>query len=235
MNPSNDSFADTFVKKLLQQGTSSSGTRTPLQAAQEYQATVVDKVLSLDATTESRKIARIRSWARRQRQSGDADGADSAPPVPAVRRHARVRGKRVRWLRARPRLQRSRAISFESMKRVNRLWREYIDVLRGPNELKSGSALRDKVMRADLHGALIRVVQSRNVTAVGLCGFVLVETKLAFQIVTRANAVKQVPKAHTVFDVHHPVAIFRFYGSQLQSHAAERSTKKLKAKRCRYL
>jgi RNase P/RNase MRP subunit p29 len=43
-------------------------------------------------------------------------------------------------------------------------------------------------MRADLHGALIRVAQSRNhCSVVGLVGIVLVESKLAFQIVTRAD------------------------------------------------
>lgn len=222
MADSSEPFPRVFVKRLMQQGSSSTRTRTPLQAAAAFQTAVLDKVLAIDNTTESRKISRIR------RAAALAESHNPPPPPPPTQRR---RGRAVGRVRARPQLQRTRVgVTFREMRRVNRLWREYIDVLRGPSQLRSGAVLREKLQRADLHGALMRVVQSRNAGVVGLTGIVVVESKLAFQLVTRRNAVRLVPKAHTVFDVHHPAAIFRFHGNQLLSQAADRSTRKFKPK-----
>ena len=125
-------------------------------------------------------------------------------------------------------------MTFDAMKPVHELWVDYINALRSTVQRVSAThqhQLRDKVMRADLHGALIRVVRSRNATVVGTCGYVLVESKMAFQVVTRQNAIRLIPKLHTVFDVYHPTAIFRFYGDHLLMRAAERSIRKFKSRK----
>jgi RNase P/RNase MRP subunit p29 len=239
MSESNsNSFPREFVKSLLQQGTSSSTRQSALSAEQTFVANVKEKVLSLDTTTESRKIAAIRRGKqRRVNDNSNNDDVDFDERQRLFRRQfvARRRGVPVQSVRVRPRLQRSDTVSFKAMQEMNRLWVQYIDAL-GRGRPGSATALplasgqlREKLMRADLHGALVRVAQSRNRCAVGLVGIVLVESKLAFQIVTRDNEVKLVPKQHTAFDVHHPTAIFRFFGNQLLTRAAERSTKKCKS------
>lgn len=261
MSGSSD-YPKSLVTRLLQQGTSSSARQSTVESEQTYQSQVKDKVLALDTTTESRKIASLRLDATRRRRRRNAtrdvnDAIDFDEKQELFRRQfvTRRRGRTVRSLRVRPRLHGTDAVSFKSMSHLNRLWKEYIDALsrggnaaRGGRSVESGGAdgaggarasnaalssqsgqLREKVMRADLHGAMIRVVQSRNSSVVGLVGIVLVESKLAFQIVTRNDCVKMIPKQHTVFDVYHPSAIFRFFGDQLLSRAAERSTKKFKS------
>jgi RNase P/RNase MRP subunit p29 len=234
-----NSFPREFVKSLLQQGTSSSTRQSALTAEQTYVSNVKEKVLALDTTTESRKIAEIRRLASKKRRYAHVDDAvDFDQRQRLFRRQfvARRRGVPVPSVRVRPRLQHTDTVSFKAMQEMNRLWVQYIDSLgRGRTSagvmslpLASGQ-LRDKLMRADLHGALIRVAQSRNHCTVGLVGIVLVESKLAFQIVTRENEVKLVPKQQTAFDVYHPTAIFRFHGDQMLTRAAERSTRKYKS------
>ena len=56
-----------------------------------------------------------------------------------------------------------------------------------------------KLVSADFHGAELEVVRSRCVSSVGVRGIVVRDSKFVFQIVTRRNELKIVPKEHTVF------------------------------------
>lgn len=94
---------------------------------------------------------------------------------------------------------------------------------------------------ADYHGALVEVVRSRCVSRVGLRGIVVKDTKFTFEIVTRNDVVKTVPKEHTVFwfgvpfeedGVNESTAkkplIFEIHGSRFQSRAPDRANKKFR-------
>lgn len=103
---------------------------------------------------------------------------------------------------------------------------------------------------ADFHGALVEVVRSRCVSRVGVRGIVVKDTKFTFEITTRDNEVKIVPKEHTIFkfevplqdegldnlddeeakveDVRRNNLVFELHGSQFESRAVDRATKKFK-------
>ncbi|KAF2735000.1 ribonuclease-like protein P complex subunit Pop4 [Polyplosphaeria fusca] len=92
---------------------------------------------------------------------------------------------------------------------------------------------------ADLHGALLEVVRARCVSRVGLRGIVVRDTQFVFEIITKGNAIKTIPKEHSVFRFEIPVPaeggaeppkplIFEIYGEQFQSRAPDRARKKIK-------
>ncbi|KAK4994680.1 hypothetical protein LTR66_005337 [Elasticomyces elasticus] len=97
---------------------------------------------------------------------------------------------------------------------------------------------------ADYHGAEMEVVRSRCVSRVGLRGIVVKDTKFTFEIITRQNELKTVPKEYTVFrfelplpitaeDVKGPVTppkplVFELNGSQFENRAVDRANKKFK-------
>jgi ribonuclease P protein subunit POP4 len=96
------------------------------------------------------------------------------------------------------------------------------------------------VTSADYHGALLEVVRSRCVSRVGLQGIVVKDNKFSFELVTRKNEIKTVPKEHTVFRFEVPFApeigegkpreplAFEIYGSQFETRAPDRATKKFR-------
>jgi len=58
---------------------------------------------------------------------------------------------------------------------------------------------------ADYHGCLLRVVRSKCVSRVGVEGIVVRDTKFTFEIITRKNEVKVMPKEGTVFRFEVPL------------------------------
>ncbi|KLU82353.1 ribonuclease P protein subunit p29 [Magnaporthiopsis poae ATCC 64411] len=106
---------------------------------------------------------------------------------------------------------------------------------------------------ADFHGAEVEVVRSSCPSRVGIRGIVVKDSKYVFEVVTRKNALKMVPKEGTVFRVEIPVSsdgpgggvdaaegsagttvaddrtlIFEIHGDQFKLRSADRANKKFK-------
>lgn len=61
------------------------------------------------------------------------------------------------------------------------------------------AGMHAKLVKADYHGSIMTVRQSKNPCLVGLSGIVIHETENAFKIVTKSNRLKLIPKQNTVF------------------------------------
>ncbi|KAK9450802.1 Rof/RNase P-like protein [Limtongia smithiae] len=70
-----------------------------------------------------------------------------------------------------------------------------------PQTIKDMNAHAARLATADLHGAYMVVHRSKCASRVGLEGIMLRESRHAFVLLTRENAVKIVPKENTVFRV----------------------------------
>jgi ribonuclease P protein subunit POP4 len=133
---------------------------------------------------------------------------------------------------------------------LHRMWCEYMQEILGlGNEDGSdGKSYVDAVgagpilASADYHGALVEVVRSRCMSRVGLKGIVVKDTKFTFDIITKQDSLKTVPKEHTVFRFEVPFGetkqpekhaakkplVFDIYGSQFEHRAPDRANKKFK-------
>jgi len=63
----------------------------------------------------------------------------------------------------------------------------------------SSKELGEALIKADYHGAILKVIRATCVTRVGLSGIVIMETQETFKIVTLDNLLKVIPKKNTVF------------------------------------
>lgn len=97
---------------------------------------------------------------------------------------------------------------FDLFVPLHRLWMGYMSELLGlslPSSPEHASrvpncvSMYPKLVKADLHGSLLSVRQSRNPCLVGLSGIVLYESENAFRVITKTNQVKLIPKQHTIF------------------------------------
>ncbi len=140
---------------------------------------------------------------------------------------------------------------YEIYEPLHRMWIGYIQEVLGENCTPVTSGTAAKLVSADYHGAELEVVRSRCVTRVGVKGIVVRDSRFVFQIITKDNALKMVPKEHTVFRFEVPSPgkheggvnieaegpnektkkslVFELHGEQFQYRSADRANKKFKA------
>jgi ribonuclease P protein subunit POP4 len=117
-----------------------------------------------------------------------------------------------------------------------------------------GEGAAAKLASADFHGAGVEVVRSGCVSRVGIKGIVVRDSRFAFEVVTRRDVVKLVPKEGTVFRFEVPVSgpvsrpelrgeegegegeavqaskmVFEIHGEQFQFRSADRASKKFRS------
>lgn len=129
-----------------------------------------------------------------------------------------------------------KTITFDSIVPLHMLWLEYMrDII---STTTNQSLLLNSLLRADYHGSIIRVVQSKSPCYVGIEGIVCKESMNSF-IIVRRGGTATVPKRGNVFEcvipsesggVNGRKITFHLYGDQLAQHSALRSTKKYKAR-----
>ncbi|KAF2993256.1 hypothetical protein E8E13_000959 [Curvularia kusanoi] len=125
---------------------------------------------------------------------------------------------------------------------IHTLWLGYIRSILNLDSTQSGAAYvspasaGQMLASADMHGAAVSVVRSRCVSRVGLSGIVVRDTRYTFDIVTRGNVIKSVPKEQTVFGFEVPVGEgegqkplkFEIRGEMFQTRAGERANRKFR-------
>lgn len=141
---------------------------------------------------------------------------------------------------------------------LHSLWLGYMREILGNELYTGGQGAAAKLSSADFHGAEVEVVRSGCVSRVGIKGIVIKDTRFAFEVITRGNALKIVPKEGTVFRIEVVPAkggdaapepgdqgeeagpgqqqpgstttmVFEIHGDQFMYRSADRANKKFKA------
>lgn len=122
---------------------------------------------------------------------------------------------------------------------LNTLWSGYV------REIVRGGGNEAKLLKADYHGAHLRVVKSSNPSILFITGIVVKETRHTFVVCTTDNKFKTLPKKCTVFEFcvsltepimqdrlveSLPLMRWEIHGEHFGFRAAERVGKKFKGK-----
>ncbi|XP_066493594.1 ribonuclease P protein subunit p29 [Tiliqua scincoides] len=120
---------------------------------------------------------------------------------------------------------------YEIFLPLHELWKQYIrDLCNGLRPDAQPQMIQTKLLKADLHGALVTVSKSKCPSYVGITGIILQEMKHVFKIITKENKLKVIPKFNNVFSVEIGDFVSYIYGSKIQFRASERSAKKFKGR-----
>ncbi|KAF4816260.1 Ribonuclease P protein subunit p29 [Colletotrichum siamense] len=185
----------------------------------------------------------------------------SSPPPSnprSARRKAREEAKRKQKLKPKPlsaRDRRRRGLhdvprdgqKYAVFEPLHRLWLGYIEEILGPEVYGGGSGAAAKLTAAEFHGAEVEVSRSSCPSRVGIKGIVIKDSKFSFEVITRKNEMKIVPKEGTWFKVEIPVKepsssadadataegtprrfVFEVLGDQFLMRGADRANKKFK-------
>lgn len=88
------------------------------------------------------------------------------------------------------------------MRAVHAMWREYAAGLVAPTPGTTLQAHRDRLLAAELHGALVRVRASRaRPDTVGLTGIVVSNRPQTVVVVTPGDRRVQIPKPNTTLEL----------------------------------
>ncbi|KAK0120881.1 hypothetical protein ONS96_011081 [Cadophora gregata f. sp. sojae] len=84
---------------------------------------------------------------------------------------------------------------------LNRMWIGYIQELLWEDGImrQITPSMATRLCSADFHGAELEVARSRCVSRVGVKGIVVKDSRFVFEVVTKGDGVKILPKEHTVF------------------------------------
>ncbi|NXL87995.1 RPP29 protein, partial [Alectura lathami] len=112
---------------------------------------------------------------------------------------------------------------------LHELWKQYIrELCYGLKPDAQPQMVQGKLLKADLHGAIVTVTKSKCPSYVGITGIILQEFKHVFKIITKEDKLKVVPKLNNVFSLEIDGFVSYIYGSKFQLRASERSAKKFK-------
>ncbi|KAH7322896.1 Rof/RNase P-like protein [Stachybotrys elegans] len=183
----------------------------------------------------------------------------SPPPTQlnarAARRKAREQDKSKKKLKPKPLSSRERrrlglhdiprkGQKYEVYEPLNKLWMGYAREVLGNELYTGGPGAAAKLSSAEFHGAEVEVSRSRCPGRVGIQGIVVRDRKFVFEVITKKNAVKVVPKEGTTFRVSVITAeaetpdatsdaagrfVFEILGDQMMLRSADRANRKFKA------
>ncbi|KAG9236340.1 Rof/RNase P-like protein [Amylocarpus encephaloides] len=213
---------------------------SPTRAAVIHTERILQRPLYLKPTSPT--LTPSAQALRRQKRTSSLLRKKSRKPKPLSARQKRQLGLYT--------LEKS-AQKYNIYEPLHKMWlgymQEILDVDRGL-PITSGSAA--KLCSCDYHGALLQVVRSRCVGRVGVGGIVVKDTKHAFEIITKSDEVKLLPKEGTVFTFTIPIPssknaeledrreekkqgekkdlVFELHGDQFIYRAADRANRKFK-------
>ncbi|KAI1452730.1 ribonuclease P protein subunit p29 [Annulohypoxylon moriforme] len=127
---------------------------------------------------------------------------------------------------------------------LNQLWLGYVREILGSELYSGGQGAAAKLSGADFHGAEVEVSRSSCPSRVGIRGIIVKDARFIFEIITKQNQIKAVPKEGTMFRINVPPPqdqnqggatvqdrrpfTFEIHGDQFQHRSADRATKKFK-------
>lgn len=124
-----------------------------------------------------------------------------------------------------------KGLKFRDFRGLHQLWLGYMTDLLDFDKYQPGDEqFQLRLCRADYHGALVKVTRSKNASNVGIEGFVIMETRNTFKILSRDDVLKTVLKCGTSFSFVVTGHLVTLGGTNMCMKPSERAVKKWKNK-----
>lgn len=120
----------------------------------------------------------------------------SSEPCKGMKRNRELSGKEKRQLKLGRR--NIRNVSYADALLIHKHWCSYIE---GMDLSNDPEAFYLQLSKCDMNGVMLRIVQAKNPSLVGVTGVVIVDRKFTFTVVDSTSAVKVIPKVGCVFEI----------------------------------
>ena len=121
-------------------------------------------------------------------------------------------------------------MNYKNLLIMNKMWQEYIKELM--NNTNNQETILNKMLKVDLHGAILTVINSTNKNNIELSGIVIFESRRTFNILTKKNEIKTILKQGCIFETLLQFNNMKIliYGDNFIFKSAERTKIKFKPK-----
>ncbi|XP_049291482.1 ribonuclease P protein subunit p29 [Anopheles funestus] len=125
-------------------------------------------------------------------------------------------------------------VKYSDALKLHKIWCGYFDTLFASDEIptvtdSSYNTVVVSLLKADYHGAKIRIIRSKQSSVVGMKGIVVLDTKGTFKMVSKDNILRTIPKNDSMFEINNQGKMVTIFGKYLTGRPAERSVKKTKS------
>uniref|UniRef100_A0A0N4ZUE7 Ribonuclease P protein subunit p29 n=1 Tax=Parastrongyloides trichosuri TaxID=131310 RepID=A0A0N4ZUE7_PARTI len=112
-------------------------------------------------------------------------------------------------------------ITYATFLEIYKLWLEYFNNIMGNGTFKAD----ERLLKLDYHGCLLLVTHSKNKSHIGIHGFVVNESRQTFQLITKKDKLKIIPKQGTIFQFVVNKKIYVLFGNAMQQKSFARGKK----------
>lgn len=130
-------------------------------------------------------------------------------------------------------------MKYDDFKEMNELWNCYMDQQMSawkisdlPQMFEPHHPQFDQICgtfhKSDFHGALIKVIESKNSSLNGHEGYVIMDMRNTFSILSKDNVTRMIPKKSSLFEIKWRKFKFQFLGKHFCFQPGDRSTRKSK-------
>lgn len=119
-------------------------------------------------------------------------------------------------------------LQYKQFLQIHEAWNDYIKELIG-NE-KNLDMVFTKLLKADYHGAILKILKSKCKTYEGQSGIVIMETLRTFKLITEDNRVITILKKDSVFLVEVMGKDIKLFGANLIYRPSDRMKARFKAR-----
>ncbi|XP_053678676.1 ribonuclease P protein subunit p29 [Anopheles nili] len=124
-------------------------------------------------------------------------------------------------------------VKYEDALGLHKIWCGYFDTIFPSNDVPVETdgrynAIVASLLKADYHGAKIKIIRSKQASVVGMKGIVVLDTKGTFKMVSKDNKLRTIPKNDSLFEVIMRDKVVTIFGKHLSVRPAERAVKKTK-------
>jgi RNase P/RNase MRP subunit p29 len=186
----------------------------PLPSDTVLHSAVRNRALLLDKERGRRRVATPRPRGRRER--GVRAGSAAVVTTKVARRARSARA-------AVPPEERV----YAAYKPLRDLWADYAAQVVGDDDW---TAIGERLVRLDLHGAIVEVTRAKDPGLIGIKGILIIETANTIIVITEKNRVVTVPKAAALITVTIAQRRYEVALPMLPYRASERSARKFKKK-----
>lgn len=106
-------------------------------------------------------------------------------------------------------------IKYSLYLEMHSLWKEYMNQVHD-------------LLKMELVGSIMTVLESKNITVIGTTGILVRESTNVFFIVTAQDKLVKIPKLNSIFTVYWKDSLIKIYGNNFRIKSTDRSSKRIK-------
>uniref|UniRef100_A0A0K0G0D3 Ribonuclease P protein subunit p29 n=1 Tax=Strongyloides venezuelensis TaxID=75913 RepID=A0A0K0G0D3_STRVS len=136
-------------------------------------------------------------------------------------RKKKTKSKTTNFFRRGGKLTNYNGIKYSMFVEIYKMWLDYFNSV----TCNGTSKADERLLKIDYHGCLLLITHATNKSLIGINGFVVHESRQTFQLITKEDKLKTIPKKDTVFQYVVNNKVYILFGNGILQKSFTRGRK----------